>query len=216
MFKLIGTDENPKDFSEEEVKILATNNSVMTSYYFQKAFISFTFRMYDDSKHFSEKYLDCIANTWANLLFAHSYHAFYMGLISFWLARKSGDEQQWHERGKRSKLALKKWAESSQWTFENKWYLLEAEESYCNKNFDRAKLYYEKAISSAKDHKFVHEEALAYELAAYFYLELGDAEKAMEYFLLAHEKYHEWGAIGKCNSLFKFVESRFTPSSASG
>ncbi|KAK1742112.1 putative AAA ATPase [Skeletonema marinoi] len=216
MFKLIGTDENPKDFSEEEVKILATNNSVMTSYYFQKAFISFTFRMYDDSKHYSEKYLDCIVNTWANLLFAHSYHAFYMGLISFWLARKSGDEQQWHERGKRSKLALKKWAESCQWTFENKWYLLEAEESYCNNDFDRAKLYYEKAISSAKDHKFVHEEALAYELAAYFYLELGDAEKAMEYFLLAHEKYHEWGAFGKCNSLFKFVESRFTPSSASG
>jgi len=40
--------------------------------------------------------------------------------------------------------------------------------------------------------QFVHEEALAYELAAYFYLELGDPEKAMEYFLLAHEKYHEW------------------------
>jgi len=153
LLKLIGTDEKPKDFSEEEVKILTTNNSVMTSYYFQKAFISFTFRIYDDSKHYSEKYLDCIVNTWANLLFAHSYHAFCIGLISFWLARKSGYEQQWHERGKRSKLALKKWAESSQWTFENKWYLLEAEESYCNNDFDRAKLYYEKAISSAKDHK---------------------------------------------------------------
>ena len=35
----------------------------------------------------------------------------------------------------------------------------------------------------------------------------------MQYFLLAHEKYHEWGALGKCNSLFKFVESTFTPAS---
>jgi hypothetical protein len=50
-------------------------------------------------------------------------------------------------------------------------------------------------------------------LAAYFYLEVGDNEKSMQYLLLAHEKYHEWGAIGKCNSLFKFVESNFTPAS---
>jgi hypothetical protein len=55
---------------------------------------------------------------------------------------------------------------------------------------------------------------LAYELAAYFYLELGDTEKAMQLFLLAHKKYLEWGALGKCDSLFKFVESNFTPASA--
>jgi hypothetical protein len=76
---------------------------------------------------------------------------------------------------------------------------------------------------------------LACELAAYFYLELGEINKSVEYFLLAHERYHEWvssrvgflvcvvksaandlscfssltsskGAIGKCTSLFKFVE----------
>jgi hypothetical protein len=34
-------------------------------------------------------------------------------------------------------------------------------------------------------------------------------------FLLAHEKYHEWGAlgIGICNSLFKYFESTFSPAS---
>jgi hypothetical protein len=54
---------------------------------------------------------------------------------------------------------------------------------------------------------------LACELAGYFYLEVGDSDKAMEYFLLAHEKYHEWGAFGKCDSLFKCVERIFTPAS---
>jgi len=54
---------------------------------------------------------------------------------------------------------------------------------------------------------------LACELEAYFYLETGNTEKAIHYFLLAHEKYHEWGAFGKCDSLFKFVESIFTPAS---
>jgi len=33
---------------------------------------------------------------------------------------------------------------------------------------------------------------LACELAAYFYLELGEINKSVEYFLLAHERYHEW------------------------
>jgi len=206
VLKLIGTDEMPKYTSAEEENILATNYSVRTSYYFWRAFTSFMFRSYDDSKHYAEKYLDCVGNTWANLFLQHALHAFYIGLVSFWVARKSKDGQQWHERGKRSKLALKKWAESSQWTFENKWYLLEAEESYCNNDFDAAKTYYEKAIAAAKSHKFVHEEALACELAGYFHLEQGETKKATELFLLALEKYNEWGAFEKCNSLFKFVE----------
>jgi len=86
--------------------------------------------------------------------------------------------------------------------------------------------------------QFVHEEALAYELAAYFYLDLGEINKSVDYFLLAHTRYQEWvsckiaffhlcviiitlslllicigsssnslkGAMGKCNSLFKFVD----------
>ena len=118
-----------------------------------RAYISFIFRSYDDMKNYTEQYLECAVNTWANLFYAHSFHAYYIGLISFWLARKSTAEQQWLERGRRCKLALKKWAESSLWTFENRWYLLEAEESYCNNDFDVAKLFYDKAIASAKEHK---------------------------------------------------------------
>jgi len=208
VFKLIGIEEEPKYVAAEEENILATNNSVKTTHYFQKLYISFMFRFYDDTKDYAEKYLACIGrSTWANLYLSHSFQVFYIGLISFWAARKSRkDGVQWYERGNKSKLALKKWAETSRWTFENKWYLLEAEESFCNSNFDDAKMYYEKAISSAKDHKFVHEEALACELAAYFYLEIGEVNNAAEYCLLAHERYQTWGAIGKCTSLFKFFD----------
>jgi hypothetical protein len=61
--------------------------------------------------------------------------------------------------------------------------------------------------------KFVHEEALACELAAYFYLELGEINKSVEYFLLAYERYNEWGAFEKAESLFKFAKSILTPAS---
>jgi len=57
---------------------------------------------------------------------------------------------------------------------------------------------------------------LACELAAYFYLELGLKDKAVELFLLAHEKYHEWGAFGKCTSLFKVVSFNLSSSIGTG
>jgi hypothetical protein len=163
VLKLIGTDEEPKHVSAEDQNILATNNSAMASFYHQKSYISFMFRSYDDTKHYTEKYLACIGNTWANLILAHAYQAFYIGLISFWLARKSRDEQIWYKRGEKSKLALKKWTESSMWTFENKWLLLEAEQSFCNNDFEAAKTYYKKAVSSAKDHKVRREECMNFE-----------------------------------------------------
>eukprot|EP00985_Skeletonema_marinoi_P001074 scaffold434_cov190-Skeletonema_marinoi.AAC.5 len=203
--KLIGAGEELNYFSEGR-NILASNSSVVRSFHYQTAYVSFMFRSYDDMVENIEKYFAFQETTWACLFFAHAVHAFYTGLISFWVARKSSDRQQWHERGEQSKLALKKWAESSRWTFEHKWYLLEAEESYYYNDFEVAELFYEKAISSAKEHKFVHEEALACELAGYFYVELRDTKKAMEHFLRAHKKYHEWGAFGKCESLYKFVE----------
>jgi predicted ATPase len=155
VFKLIGVEEQPKYVSEEQT-ILATNISVMKTYYFSKTYISYMFRSYDDAKEYAEKYFACSETTWANLLLLHAQHAFYIGLTSFWLARMSWEQQrrrQWYQRGNQFKVALERWAESSRWTFENKWYLLEAEESYCNNDFKAAKSFYEKAISSAKDHK---------------------------------------------------------------
>ena len=150
--KLIGTDEEQK-YVPQGHDILATNNSVRISYYYSRAYTSFMYRSYDGTKENMEKYLTCIGDIWVNLFFAHALQAFYIGLISFWLARKSREEQHWYQRGNNSKLALKRWAESSQWTFEDKWLLLEAEESFCNNDFEAAQTYYEKAVSSAKNHK---------------------------------------------------------------
>ena len=122
---------------------------------FQELYISFMFRLYEDTKYYAEEFLACVASsTWSNLVFVHSFYTFYFGLASYWVARSSrGERDQWYDRGNESKLALKKWAETCQWTFEHKWYLLEAEEAFCNGNFDGAKEYYEKAVTSAKDHK---------------------------------------------------------------
>ncbi len=150
--KLVGRGEE-FEYSQEGRDILASNSSVSRSDYYQLAYISFIFRLYDDTVEMIEKYFTFQDTTWVTILFiAHSVHAFHIGLISFWVARKSR-EQKWYERGRQCKIALRRWVDSSDWTFGNKWYLLEAEESFCKNDFETAKAYYTKAVTSARDHK---------------------------------------------------------------
>ena len=102
---------------------------------------------------------------------------------------------------------MNKWAETaSQHNFQHKAYLLEAEEAFCNNNHELATSLYEQAVSTARKHHFINDEALACELAGYYFLETGEQDTAIQYFLQAHEKYHEWGAVAKSNMLFEFVQ----------
>jgi len=150
VFRLIGSDEQVT--IPEEEALIASNNSVLKTWCFRKTYIAFMFRSYDESKEHVTKFFDCRENAWAHLLTMQYSQTFYVGLISFWVARKSG-LQYWFGNGNEAKLALKRWTDSSQWTFENKWYLLEAEELFSNKDYEAAKLFYTQAISSAKLHK---------------------------------------------------------------
>ena len=151
IFMLIGTGEEPT-YSSEGEHILASNSSVVRSCLYNKAYSSFIFRSYNDMKENIENYFALGETVWLTLFVGHSMHSFYTGLISFWVFRKSREEQ-WHQRGTLSKAALRRWAGSSQWNFENKWYLLEAENAFSNNDIEGAKTYYEKSIESAKNHK---------------------------------------------------------------
>eukprot|EP00984_Skeletonema_dohrnii_P034872 scaffold33898_cov222-Skeletonema_dohrnii-CCMP3373.AAC.2 len=85
-------------------------------------------------------------------------------------------------------------------------YLLQAEEQFCSRNFEEAERLYDAAILSSKTHKFVNEEALANELAGHFYLETGKRNRSVHYFSQALEKYNEWGAVAKANTLAEYVD----------
>jgi len=60
---------------------------------------------------------------------------------------------------------------------------------------------YEKAICSARANGFIHNEALAYELAARFYAARGFKQIADLYLRSARHGYHRWGAVGKVRQL---------------
>lgn len=107
---------------------------------------------------------------------------------------------------------MKHWAdEGAAWNFEHKLKLMEAEERFCIGDLETAKQSYKIAIELAKDRKFINDEALACELAAKFYFETENLSLSLEHYRFAHEKYCEWGAVGKANQLFGIINEKFAP-----
>jgi PAS domain S-box-containing protein len=93
------------------------------------------------------------------------------------------------------------WATICPQNFENRAALVGAEIARIDGRALDAEALYEQAIRSAHANGFVHNEALANELAARFY-STRDLEKVTRVYLQdAHDAYLRWGAIGKARQL---------------
>lgn len=156
----------------------------------------------------AEKFIEVQVPSWV-LLSIHAGQSFIVSLASFQIYHETQD-RFWAKIGKEYKEKITAWKDQgSLWNFEHRSFLLMAEESYSDGNFENAKIYYDKAVSLAGQHKFVHEEALTCELAAYFYFNQGRKSTAFKYFKSAKEKFQEWGAFAKVRTLQAFMERNF-------
>lgn len=88
-------------------------------------------------------------------------------------------------------------------TFECKHLLLEAEAARLSGMPADAQRLYEQAADAAAANGFVHEQALAYELAAYCYREAGLDIPTSAYIQAAISHYRHWGAEGKADQLLR-------------
>jgi PAS domain S-box-containing protein len=96
---------------------------------------------------------------------------------------------------------LEIWATNCPDNFENRAALVGAEIARIEGRDVDAMHLYEQAIRSARAYGFIHNEALAYELAARFYAARGFEEFAHVYVRNAHDGYARWGADGKVRQL---------------
>jgi len=131
---------------------------------------------------------------------------FYSGLLAFHIFRETQD-RHWLDRGIHAMRETETWArEGCKWNFENKALLLNAEYHFCIGDFDKAAERYELAITSSHNHHFVHEEAIANELAAYFQLERGIKDVSVGLTQRAIECYQSWGAEKKAAGLAQMIK----------
>jgi predicted ATPase/signal transduction histidine kinase/tRNA A-37 threonylcarbamoyl transferase component Bud32 len=96
---------------------------------------------------------------------------------------------------------MKEWANLCPENFLDKYLLVAAEMSRISGKWCEAVDLYDQAIESARENEFIHNEALANELAAKFWMERGKEEFAGLYIRKAHQCYQIWGAKRKVEDL---------------
>lgn len=100
-----------------------------------------------------------------------------------------------------SQEKMKTWADHAPMNYLHKFYLVEAERYRVLGQWIEAMNCYDKAIKGAKENAYIQEEALAYELAAKFYLAWDKELIAQTYLTNAYYAYARWGAKAKVEDL---------------
>ncbi|MEA5553438.1 AAA family ATPase [Anabaena cylindrica UHCC 0172] len=151
-----------------------------------------------EKSNLCEKYKNCGVGSQLT-----AQHNFYQSLTMLALAQNSDNNQreQFLKKVSLNQKQMKKWAENALVNYQNKYDLVAAEKARVLGQNWQAEELYEKAIQGAKKYEFIHEEALAYERAAEFYLQLGREEIGQLYLRNAHHCYTHWGAKAKVKQL---------------
>ena len=162
--------------------------------------VSYLRGMYDQCYEFARE-LDGL-NIPVGSLFVTE-HLFYYSLAISAIYKKAGfsNKVKFRRILSRNHKALKKWAKNCPDNFLHKFYLISAEMSALYGKKEDAILFYDRAISYAKNSSYLLDEAIASELAAKFYVETGDERISRIYIAESCSLYQKWGAISKVDQI---------------
>ncbi|MEM7592419.1 MAG: AAA family ATPase [Cyanobacteria bacterium P01_A01_bin.83] len=192
-------------FSAEEKSIDSwtknDNTWLLFITYFAKAFCLYIFKQHNQALKYSIESQKCV-DTCAKYLPAPQVN-FYSSLTYLANYHDSNlvQQKQLLDRVNNNQRNLKIWTGYCLENFQHKYDLVEAEKARVLGHSWQAAELYEKAIQGAKQYEFIHEEALAYERAAEFYLALDRKEIGQLYLKNAHHCYSRWGAKAKVKQL---------------
>lgn len=126
----------------------------------------------------------------------------FTGLTAVAMFKKKKDPSKWRKVATQALKKLFQWTEMSQWNFQHKYELLRAEIlCYIHDDPNAALSSYENAIKLAGQHRFVNDQAVAYECAGGFFAATCAPKAAADYFMKAQQSYSEWGATSKVQQL---------------
>ena len=156
--------ENQEEFFNSLVE--KKQQGVLQYYYFFRMWLAFIFRRMDLAAQMANE-LGTLMKTLKPEILAHQ--TLFLGLVATEMVHAGGDAE-WRLVALRSKERLDDWAKLCHWNFAHKSRLMAAEVTYKLDGDPRggARVTYDEAISLASKHKFVHEEAVACELASLY------------------------------------------------
>lgn len=219
VLNLIGRYENPCSLRgeayDEQIMLplhqQASNRQAIFHLHLQKLFLCYLFQDYHQAwqnAKWAENYLDAVP---AKQVFAIFYVYNSLTLLAVYPDANQSEQNQILEKVSDNQNRMKKWAEHAPMNFLHKYYLIEAERHRVLGNYVDAMELYERAITLAKEHEYINEEALANELTAKFYIEWGKQKIAQTYLTDAYHGYVRWGALAKVDDLEKRYPQLLAP-----
>jgi hypothetical protein len=137
---------------------------------------------------------------------------FFEGLTCYLCSFGATDQisrAMWVGRGQSILAKIRSWHEHSSWNWENKLLLLEAMEMHTLGNYDAARPLYISSVRSAREHRFVHEEAIASELAGDYFYESGSHLESYALYMHSIKCFCYWGALAVAKRVESSLQSRF-------
>ncbi|MBD2301853.1 ATP-binding sensor histidine kinase [Nostoc sp. FACHB-190] len=211
VFNLLGRAEVPYhltgtifDVHKSLPELQATNQrSALLMSHLNQMFLYYLFGKEAEAVQLSDQAVQYIDGGVA--MFVIPLYSFYDALIQLtqYAAASTKDRQTILLRVQQHQDKLQHWANLGACNHLHRWELVAAEHHRVLGNKIEAIECYDRAISLAKDNKFIQDEALANELAAKFYLEWGKEKVAQAYMQEAYYCYALWGAKAKAENLEK-------------
>ncbi|MFC1886405.1 AAA family ATPase, partial [Thermodesulfobacteriota bacterium] len=174
-----------------------------TLHYFHsiKLFLCYMFEKFDlalEHSAMAEKHLEGAIGSFAIPVF-HLYGS--LTRLAMYPVASKTEQADILKKVRASRKKIKRWADHAPMNHLHRVYLVEAELARVLGKRMQAVDCYERAIFSANENGFTHEEALAHELAGRFWINEKKDPFAKHYMQQAHRIYLMWGAIGKVRHL---------------
>ena len=195
--------------------------NVLAIVYFLKLWLSYLFGEYEEAAEMARKCLR-IRKSMPFRGGNEAIETFYTGLVAAEMVRREQQQNQrelWRSIAAESIKAMENWASLCPWKVSGKLSLMQAEIAFTDGNFSAAAEAYHASIELAKQHRFVHEEALANERAGMFFSSTcgttsdaninanTDADAAERHYLRAQTLYAAIGAARKAKHIEAVVSS---------
>lgn len=213
ILNLLGRNENPRllkgEACDEQIKLplyeQAKDTAGVGYIYWNKFLLSYWFENYSEAienSTITEKYLNGLTGMPIIPIF-HFYDS--LAWLAVYPDSQELEQNSIVDRVKVNQEKMQKLADYAPMNHLHKFYLVEAERHRVLGEKLAAIEMYDKAIALAKENEYINEEALAYELAAKFYLSWGKQSIAKTYMIDAYYAYMRWGAVAKV----KHLESKY-------
>ena len=193
-----------QDFDEAEVTglLLKNNNHVsLISLYLCKTILSYLFKNYSQAVANAELGMKYETILVGMLQIAQTNFYYSLSLLAQYPTLNPAQKKEALQIVETNQQKMKHWAEHAPENYQHKYELVQAEKARILNQYIEAMEYYDRAIQGAREHQYLQEEALAYELAAEFYYALSRQEIAQTYLHKAHFCYGSWGATAKVQDL---------------